>query len=1083
MNDQRRKRRFFDEDVEMSSPRRIPRVEMAMEDAIDEPMRSPSPQPMWTSPVRPSPAPQHEQATSKQSADNKLQQFRAIVGKDVSDAALLRLLTMSKGNLEEAINVYFSQPIAERSSATTSRPARTDIKYIGESYVQGWSTVSGTDIVKEGDVVKIERSKQAANAPPSYRRNRASGTRRVAENVLVRFSTLEGREVGRLHASEAKTIARLMDLEVCIFEARITLCPSCLKTANDILLHVKCYFTEKAFSAMEESRNLEDRPAFDRAAESQHERLSQERTLAILDLLKKVNLKPARSAMQRMNIKVGVNDDEARDRITQTLQAAQAAQGRAGEPEEEQGEDEPEEKEVTDEQLDTIYEKAQMYDNMIMPMNEPPELALTLKPYQKRALGWMAHKESLQHDQDDVDMRAMHPLWEEYQFVDDPDGSTLNEAMFFYFNPYTGQLSLEFPELESAERGGILADEMGLGKTIEILSLIHQNKFVPGATPAPSDKESCSPTTLVVCPMSLLAQWRDELIRGSQLGSIRVQVYYGDNRDGNIREKLCRWDGSAPDVLVTTYGIVMNEWSRSLDLLSSINFWRVVLDEAHHIKNRISKTSRACTALRSPRRWAVTGTPIQNKLEDLYALVRFLRHEPWGNYTFWRTFVTIPFEKKDPRALAAVKEVLQPIVIRRTKNMKDLNGNPMVPLPPKEVNIEYLRFSEQEQDIYDSLYTDSRTKFSHFCAAGKALSHYASIFQLLTRLRQVTCHPYLVLSSSENEKEIQTKDGGITSLKELMERYRNTDNAYGANVLEQLFAQEQGEAKDADDRISEECPLCLETFDTKVILPTCGHMYCRECIMGYLQGKEDAGLPGECPSCRKEVRVADLFELTASAEDTVDSPGSSYKMKIDVRQAVGGYQSSTKVDAFLDHIRKYLREGHKTVVFSQFTRFLDILEMALKREDVQYTRLDGKQSQSQRENVLAKFSDKQSKIDVLLISLRAGGVGLNLTCASRVLVMDPWWNLAVEAQAIDRVHRLGQDNPVVVTRFIVEGTVEERILAIQNKKHALANQLYMSKEDSRNEKLNDLQILFGTRPIHNTSPSTSTSASALIDSA
>lgn len=151
---------------------------------------------------------------------------------------------------------------------------------------------------------------------------------------------------------------------------------------------------------------------------------------------------------------------------------------------------------------------------------------------------------------------------------------------------------------------------MGLGKTIEILSLIHQNRYIPNITAIPSDPQA-SPTTLVVCPMTLLAQWRDELTRASKPGSIRVEVYYGESKGANTIDQLCRWDGMAPDVLVTTYHTVMADWNSVDSFLYKVSFWRVVLDEAHTIKNRLSKTSQACCALKSTRRWAVTGTPIQ----------------------------------------------------------------------------------------------------------------------------------------------------------------------------------------------------------------------------------------------------------------------------------------------------------------------------------------------------------------------------------------------------------------------------------------------------------------------------------------
>ncbi|KAI9262384.1 SNF2 family N-terminal domain-containing protein [Phascolomyces articulosus] len=1131
MSDQNRKRRFFDEDVEMMPARRIPRVEPAPDSDNDldtttdntpttettmtmnsgprrlESPASSQPEPMCMSPIR-----------RTTPMEPKLQQFRDVVGEQVSQAELERLLNACRGDLQMAINAYFTRTMESLSTTTTTTTAApasvsssaiatrnnrnstttataTTKRYIGEWYIEGFSMWKGPSPVKEGDPVKIGRSKQAANSPTTYRRSRAGGVRRTAENIIVRFSTMEGREMGRLKAS--KTISKLLDLDMCHFEANIVICPPILQTGSDIVLRIQCYFTDKAFttydlyqktpSSMVDKDKQQQRTvaAFDRSSETVEERLVQERTLAILELLRTISLKPTRSAMQRMNMKVGRNEEEARDQIAQSIATTStAAQGREADEDEEEGESNGnEKKEVTNEQLDSIYEKAQMFDEQINPMDEPENMSLSLKPYQKRALAWMVHKESLDHEEDHRSMRAMHPLWEEYQF---PNKNEDDEDMSFYFNPYTGQLSLEFPELESQERGGILADEMGLGKTIEMLSLIHQNKYVAGLYSLPADTTSSSPTTLVVCPMSLLAQWRDELIRGSKPNSIHVEVYYGDSRNAKLKEQLCKWDGSAPDVLITTYGVVLSDWNRSSDTLSNINFWRVILDEAHQIKNRLSKTSRACTALRAPRRWAVTGTPIQNKLEDLFALVRYLHHEPWSNYTFWRAFITMPFEKKDPRALTAVKTVLEPIVLRRTKDMRDIHGNPMVPLPPKQINIEYLRFSEPEQDIYDSLYTDSKTKFSHFCSAGQALANYASIFQLLMRLRQVACHPYLVLGNrgsgnigEGSDSHIYTKDGGVTSLEDLMAKYNNKHSdkeTYGSNVLQQLLIRQQGGEEQGEDGISEECPLCYEIVDIKLLLP-CMHMYCRDCLMEYFQKKENAGLPYECPFCRAQVNQADVVQLTTTTTPDPSTPNNNNNAtssqtssstavtapKINVSQMIGGYKSSTKIDACLTHLKKNISEGHKTVVFSQFTQFLDLIGLALEREEIEYSRLDGSLSQAQREKVLASFSNSESTTSVLLISLRAGGVGLNLTCADRIIMMDPWWNFAVEAQAIDRVHRLGQEKPVIVTRFIMQDTVEERILEIQNKKHTLVNQLYKSKDDAKAQKMNDLQILFGTR--------------------
>lgn len=416
---------------------------------------------------------------------------------------------------------------------------------------------------------------------------------------------------------------------------------------------------------------------------------------------------------------------------------------------------------------------------------------------------------------------------------------------------------------------------MGLGKTIEILSLIHTNRFnkITDTPPNPLFTSECvgkstkktikkSPTTLIVCPMSLLAQWRDEIVRGSKPGTITVEVFYGDERSHGTIEKMCQWNGNAPDVLITTYGVVMSDWSKvqsnstHASPLFGVEFWRVVLDEAHQIKNKTTKTSQACRDIKSKRRWAVTGTPIQNKLDDLYSLVRFLKHEPWANHTFWRTFITIPFEKQDPRALTAVQSVLEPIVLRRTKAMRDGKGQPMVPLPPKTINIEYLSFSPEEQDIYDAIYSDSQIKFSYFCQAGKVGNNYASIFQLLTRLRQICCHPYLALKSKGNDGEVKSEGGKGILLEDLIAKLNTTkassiqnsapeSGSYGLNVLQNMLDLQKGSTQDATDTqtdssmdaistINDECPICFETPETLIAMP-CMHMACRICVMDYFQ--------------------------------------------------------------------------------------------------------------------------------------------------------------------------------------------------------------------------------------------------------
>lgn len=226
----------------------------------------------------------------------------------------------------------------------------------------------------------------------------------------------------------------------------------------------------------------------------------------------------------------------------------------------------------------------------------------------------------------------MHPLWEEYLWPtkdqDDQELPHIEGIDVFYVNPYSGELSIDFPRQEQNCLGGILADEMGLGKTIEMLSLIHTNRHQSTEKPRRTATGVLRnlPTTLVVAPMSLLSQWELETEASSKEGMppVKAFVYYGNEKRTNLQLLLAT--RGAPDIIITSYGTVLSEYTKLLTTKSdgsedgglfSVMFYRIVLDEAHHIKNRMSKTARACYELMAQHRWALTGTPIVNRLEDV----------------------------------------------------------------------------------------------------------------------------------------------------------------------------------------------------------------------------------------------------------------------------------------------------------------------------------------------------------------------------------------------------------------------------------------------------------------------------------
>lgn len=589
-------------------------------------------------------------------------------------------------------------------------------------------------------------------------------------------------------------------------------------------------------------------------------------------------------------------------------------------------------------------------------------------------------------------------------------------------------------------------------------------------------------TTLVVAPMSLLAQWASEAEKASKEGTLKVLVYYGADKSVNLQKLCCEANAAnAPNVLITSYGTILSEFNQVASVdgnrgshggLFSLDYFRIILDEAHFIKNRQSKTAKACYELTATHRWVLTGTPIVNRLEDLFSLVRFLKVEPWSNFSFWKTFITVPFESKDfLRALDVVQTVLEPLVMRRTKDMKTPDGEQLVPLPPRTINIDKIELSQDEKDVYDHIYMRAKRVLSQNAEAGTLMKSYTTIFAQILRLRQSCCHPVLtrkkdVVADEEDAALASDLANGLADdmdLSSLIERFTSEGdqdvNKFGAHVLKQI-----------QDEADAECPLCFEEPMREQAVTGCWHSACKQCLLDYINHQREKNIVPLCFNCREPINARDLFEVVRhdylpveehAFSSTLDNsgPAATQTPRISLRRI--GLSGSAKTQALLKHLKNTRREDNKikSVVFSQFTSFLDLIEPALARDHIPFLRFDGTMAQKARAAVIKEFSDSD-KPYVLLLSLRAGGVGLNLTCAQRVFMMDPWWSFAVEAQAIDRVHRMGQESEVKVTRFVVQGSIEEKMLRIQERKKFIATSLgMMSDEEKRMQRIEDIKEL------------------------
>lgn len=242
---------------------------------------------------------------------------------------------------------------------------------------------------------------------------------------------------------------------------------------------------------------------------------------------------------------------------------------------------------------------------------------------------------------------------------------------------------------------------------------------------------------------------------------------------------------------------------------------------------------------------------------------------------------------------------------------------------------------------------------------------------------------------------------------------------------------------------TEECSICLDSPEGPVITK-CRHVFCRDCITSVITEAARSGNPGPCPLCKREIQIDDLTPYSADDSDSEDDEIAAIlnpkKQKDDSDWLTAEFTHSAKTTALRDQILEW-RENHpgdKVVLFSQFTKMLDLVEKVMDGEEWGCVRYQGNMNMEEREEALRTFR-YDPDCGIMLTSLRAGGVGLNLTHANLVLSLDLWWNAAVELQAFDRVHRMGQEKEVHVSRFIVKGTVEQRIMDLQKKKQGISN--------------------------------------------
>ncbi|KZV84501.1 hypothetical protein EXIGLDRAFT_741898 [Exidia glandulosa HHB12029] len=933
-------------------------------------------------------------------------------------------------------------------------PARA---YIGEFYIENaYSLCNGKGYMKNGDEVLVERDKPSKpSAPAKGQQTKLSFGKKtkpkVVVNTIVRFKNTRGFELGRLPDDGfASWAAKLMDQGLIHISGTIVDCPDVVRTGSNIVLRVRVYFLPAAWKKLKPvASSVDSKAIINEGQEMPEEQLLRERKNALVTLFKRVGLEPKTRKPKITENKVST--PKGGPRKTELV-------GEGDDAEEVEAEGE----ELSERDLSVIYNKAQSGDARLGTMEPPSSFALTLRNYQKQALNWMY---SIECGTDSARLNnSMHPLWDEYTFPHDISDTgdaavlDLTDEVSFYFNSYSGELSLAFPRAERKCRGGILADEMGMGKTIMVSALLHSNS-APEIDPPETSKAKKGPqqiridaafrsakapkskgafATLIVAPTSLLDQWAKELERSSKPNALKITVWHGANRQDldAVKAQGSGGEDAPHQIVVTSYGVLASEHAKIKEGYTppvfEVDWLRVVLDEAHNCKSRLSKTAKAVCALKARRRWALTGTPIVNRLEDLYSLLKFLRYEPWSDFSFFRSFITAPFLAHDPKALEVVQVILESCLLRREKGMKDADGKPIVDLPSKEVSIARLNFSPPERKLYDLLYRNAKETFNELNARHLVGKNYSTILAKLMLLRRAVLHPTFVTGKAallKKKADAEETDGDIVM-----------DDAFAAAALEEIESTTKGE-----------CPVCFDIIQNPVLLPNCKHCCCKDCILSWLRTREEKGEESECPVCRRgPINEEDLLDVVQNDD-----------AELVLRK--NDFQSSTKLDALSTSLRE-LRDrdpAFRAVVFSQFTSFLDLIQIALERDNFLSYRFDGSMNIKKRAEVIEEFKRPTQKPKVLAISLKAGGVGLNLTNAQHVFMMDCWWNASVENQAIDRVHRIGQDKTVYVTHFIIDNTIEERILQIQRRKTAIVKGAFNKNAKEDSESMENLKIMFG----------------------
>ncbi|KAH7110084.1 SNF2 family N-terminal domain-containing protein [Dendryphion nanum] len=608
-----------------------------------------------------------------------------------------------------------------------------------------------------------------------------------------------------------------------------------------------------------------------------------------------------------------------------------------------------------------------------------------LKPHQKKALDFITHRE------------ALYPIesLSLYKKLTDP------RNRICYEHVVSGSRK---PDKQLENVGGIIADEMGLGKSLTMISAIattmdKANRFQKDNLDYRVIQGTMmrSRATLIICPAALLIDnWLEEVSRHVAPGVLTCSKYHGSFK-ATQRELL------ESDMVFTTYATLLADASRD-SVIHGIDWYRVVLDEAHSIRQQQTKQFRAVVALSAKYRWCLTGTPIQNTLQDLGALIRFLRIPELHQSSDFSRHIVGPIEKGSAHGLQRLRDLLQCICIRRTKELLDVSE-------PESI-VDCIQLTEEERDRYCRIGEAHRMEMDQAISSGNLSEASSGLFRAILRLR-IFCNTGLCIDPESYESNPDQNLSLLEPGSQIVCSYCSCDIT------------SPGDSASANTGVALSCShfLCLECFER-------GENY----FLGQIC----------CSTCGQVGPIPDF------------KPGRS--PMVEPALELKGY--SSKMEALVRNVMQYPTE--KCIIFSSWKKSIQLAATYLNAYNIAICVVDGSMSLPERRATILKFQQDET-VHALLMTLGTGAVGLNLTVANRVHILEPQWNPSIEQQAIGRVIRIGQEKKVTIVRYIVEHSVEQHIQTRQEKKLYLAqlgwNSSETNTEEDKFKKVIDMQSL------------------------